>query len=59
MSASRVATLTLRAIERNRRDIFTSAFMRQALITKTLVPPLFRLGSARVFAKELDELAHR
>jgi hypothetical protein len=51
--------LTLRAIERNRSDIFASAFMRQALITKTLVPPLFRLGSTRAFSKELDELAAR
>lgn len=59
MSPSKVATLTLRAIERNRRDIFASAFMRQALISKTLVPPLFRLGSARAFAKELAELGAR
>lgn len=59
MSPAKVAALTLRAIERNRRDIFASAFMRQALITKTLVPPLFRLGSARAFAKELSALAAR
>ena len=58
-SAEHVAGLTIRAIERNRRDIFASAFMRQALITKTLVPPLFRLGSARAFAKELSALAAR
>ena len=55
-SPEHVAALTLRAIERNRRDIFASAFMRQALISKTLMPPLFRLGSARAFAKELAEL---
>lgn len=59
MSPGKVATLTLRAIERNRHDIFASAFMRQALISKTLVPPLFRLGSARAFAKELAKLAAR
>jgi short-subunit dehydrogenase len=59
MSPEKVAALTLRAIERNRHDVFASAFMRQALISKTLVPPLFRLGSARAFAKELAELSSR
>lgn len=58
-SAEHVAALTIRAIERNRRDIFASAFMRQALITKTLIPPAFRLGSERAFAKELAELRSR
>jgi short-subunit dehydrogenase len=58
-SPAHVAALTLRAIERNRRDIFASAFMRQALITKTLIPPAFRLGSERAFAKELAELRAR
>ena len=58
-SAEHVAAVTLRAIERNRRDIFASAFMRQALITKTLIPPAFRLGSARAFTKELNEMRGR
>lgn len=58
-SATHVAGVTIRAIERNRRDIFASAFMRQALITKTLIPPAFRLGSARAFAKELTEMRAR
>jgi short-subunit dehydrogenase len=59
MSATRVAEVTLRAIEHNRRDIFASAFMRQALITKTLIPPAFRLGSVRAFAKELADMRSR
>src|SRR3954454_12143395 len=54
-----VARVAIRAIERNRHDIFASAFMRQALITKTLIPPAFRLGSIRAFAKELAELRSR
>jgi short-subunit dehydrogenase len=58
-SAEHVAGIAIRAIERNRRDIFASAFMRQALITKTLIPPAFRLGSVRAFAKELAELRAR
>jgi short-subunit dehydrogenase len=58
-SASHVAGLTIRAIERNRRDIFASAFMRQALISKTLIPPAFRWGSERAFAKELAEMRAR
>jgi short-subunit dehydrogenase len=58
-SATHVAGLTIRAIERNRRDVFASAFMRQALITKTLIPPAFRLGSERAFAKELAAMRGR
>ena len=58
-SPEHVAALTVRAIERNRHDIFASAFMRQALVSKTLFPPAFRLGSARAFAKELAELRRR
>ena len=58
-SPTHVAAVTIRAIERNRRDIFASAFMRQALITKTLIPPAFRMGSVRAFAKELAEMRAR
>jgi short-subunit dehydrogenase len=58
-SAAHVAAVTVRAIERNRRDIFASAFMRQALITKTLIPPAFRMGSVRAFAKELADMRGR
>ena len=58
-SPQHVGALTIRAIERNRRDIFASAFMRQALISKTLIPPAFRWGSVRAFAKELAELRAR
>jgi short-subunit dehydrogenase len=58
-SPTHVAAVTVRAIERNRRDIFASAFMRQALITKTLIPPAFRMGSIRAFSKELAEMRSR
>ena len=58
-SPAHVATVAVRAIERNQRDKFASAFMRQALITKTLIPPAFRMGSVRAFAKELAELRAR
>jgi short-subunit dehydrogenase len=58
-SPAHVAAVALRAIEHNRRDIFASAFMRQALITKTLIPPAFRMGSVRAFAKELAEMRSR
>ena len=58
-TAQHVAGVAVRAIERNRRDIFASAFMRQALITKTLIPPAFRMGSIRAFAKELAEMRGR
>jgi short-subunit dehydrogenase len=58
-SPAHVAAVTVRAIERNQRDKFASAFMRQALITKTLIPPAFRMGSVRAFAKELAEMRTR
>lgn len=53
-SPAKVATVTLDAIERNRAEAYVSGFMRQAVISKTLLPPLFQWGTARAFAKELD-----
>ena len=50
----KVARVVLDAIEHDRSDVFVSGFMRQALVSKTLFPPLFRWGTKRAFAKELE-----
>jgi short-subunit dehydrogenase len=52
-SPVKVAKVTLDAVEHNRSEAYVSAFMRQAVISKTLMPPLFKWGTARVFEKEL------
>lgn len=52
----KVAQVVLDAVEHNRADVFVSGFMHQALISKTLFPPLFRWGTRRAFAKELANI---
>ena len=51
--AARVAARVLSAVEGRRSEAFISPLLRQAVIAKTLVPPLFRWGTARTFAEEL------
>lgn len=55
-SPEKVAKVALDAVERNRAEAYVSGFMRQAVVSKTLVPPLFQWGTARAFAKELAEV---
>jgi short-subunit dehydrogenase len=52
-SPAKVAKAALDAVEHNRAEAFVSGFMHQAVIVKTLVPPVFRWGAARAFASEL------
>jgi len=59
VSPERVAARILSCIEGRRSETFISPMLRQAVIAKTLVPPLFRWGTARTFAKELDSEARR
>ena len=55
VSAGRVARSVLTAVERNRSEVFVASVLRQAVVTKTLVPPLLRWGTARAFTRELAE----
>ena len=48
-----VAQTVIRAVERGRAESFVSPLMRQAVVAKSLVPPLYRWGTARAFGKEL------
>ena len=51
--AARVARTVLTCVENGHAEAFVAPLLRQAIVTKTLVPPLLRWGTARAFAKEL------
>jgi len=53
VSSARVARSVIRAVEGNRAEAYVSPLLRQAVVAKTLLPPLFRWGTARTFADEL------
>jgi short-subunit dehydrogenase len=53
VTPQKVARVALDAVERNRAEAYVSGFMRQAVVSKTLVPPLFKWGTSRAFAQEL------
>lgn len=53
VSAARVARTVIRAVEGNRAEVYVSMLLRQAVVSKTLVPPLYRWGTAKAFAGEL------
>jgi short-subunit dehydrogenase len=53
VSAARVARAVIRAVEHDTSEVCVPPILRQAVVTKTLVPPLFGWGTARTFAKEL------
>jgi short-subunit dehydrogenase len=55
-TAAKAAQVILDAVEHDKPDVFVSGFMHQALISKTLFPPLFRWGTSRAFAKELSAI---
>jgi short-subunit dehydrogenase len=57
--AAKVARTVIKAVEGNRLETFVDPMLRQAVVTKTLVPPLFRWGTARAFATELRQEAKR
>lgn len=59
VTAAKVARVALDAVEHNRLEAYVSAFMHQAVITKTLIPPIFRWGTAKAFATELAAMRAR
>jgi short-subunit dehydrogenase len=56
VSPEKVANAVVAAVERNRREQLIPAWFRQAIIFKTLVPPLFYRGTRRSLHKELTDL---
>jgi short-subunit dehydrogenase len=59
VSAGRVARAVLRSVEHDKAEVCVPPILQQAVVTKTLVPPLFGWGTARTFAKELREERRR
>lgn len=57
--ASKVARTIIKAVERERPETYVDPFLRQAVVSKTLVPPLFQWGTARAFATELRKQVER
>jgi len=56
VSPEKVANAVVAAVERNRREQLIPAWFRQAIIFKTLVPPLFYRGTRRSLHEELTNL---
>jgi len=57
--AARVARTVIKAVEGNRAESFVAPILRQAVVTKTLIPPLLRWGTAKAFTEKLAEEARR
>ncbi len=53
VSPERVARAVVRAVERERAEVFVPALLRQAVMVKALVPPLYRWGTRLAFRREL------
>jgi short-subunit dehydrogenase len=53
--AEQVATAVIRAVERGHHEQYVPRSFRPAVVTRHLLPPLFRWGSKRSFVRELAE----
>jgi short-subunit dehydrogenase len=51
--AADVAQTIVRCVEAGHAEAFVPAMLRQAVVAKTLIPPLLRWGTARAFTREL------
>lgn len=49
----RVAQAVLKAVERNRTEVYVPGWLGQAFRIKALFPPLYRIGSSRAFRDQL------
>jgi 3-oxoacyl-[acyl-carrier protein] reductase len=55
VSPERVADAVIAAVERGRHEQYVPGAFRQAVVTRHILPPLFRWGSRRSFSRELAE----
>jgi len=55
VAPEQVARAVLRAVEGDRHETYVPAAFRPAVVTRHLLPPVFRWGSKRSFTKELAE----
>jgi short-subunit dehydrogenase len=53
--ASHVAHAVIRAVEGGRHEQYVPAYLRPAVTIRHLVPPLFRWGTKRSFARQIGE----
>jgi short-subunit dehydrogenase len=53
VSAERVARIIIRAVERNKLEVFIPGWLRQAYAFRVLVPPLYKFGTVQTFKKDL------
>jgi short-subunit dehydrogenase len=53
--AEQVAAAVIRAVENDRHEQYVPGAFRAAVVTRHLLPPLFRWGSKRSFRRELAE----
>src|SRR5688572_10827023 len=55
-----VARAVIKAVERGRHEQYVPGVFRPAVIVRHLLPPMFRWGAKRTFARELaEDRAHR
>ena len=53
--AAQVAHAVIRAVEGGRYEQYVPAYLRPAVTLRHLVPPLFRWGTKRSFARQIGE----
>jgi short-subunit dehydrogenase len=59
VSAESVANAVVKAIEEGRDEQYVPTWLRPAVVTRHLVPPMFRWGTKRSFKAELEADAHK
>jgi short-subunit dehydrogenase len=59
VSAGAVASVVVDAIEHERHEVYVPTWLRPAVATRHVLPPLFRWGTARSFQRELADDATR
>jgi short-subunit dehydrogenase len=53
VSAERVARDVIAAVERNKLETYIPRWLGPAVVSRVLLPPLYRMGTTRAFRKEL------
>jgi short-subunit dehydrogenase len=51
--AEQVADAVIKAVEQGKHELYVPSWFRQAVVTRHLIPPMFRWGSKRSFTDEL------
>ena len=54
VSAERVARDVIDVVEHNRLELIVPRWLRQGVVAKVLIPPLYKVGTARAFKGQFD-----